>query len=353
MSKRLTKEEFVDKARMTHGDNYDYSDVIYENSHKRVIIKCRLHDLFSQKPYQHIAGAGCPECGKNRRAFKNSNKHIDGNKTKEFIRRSKILNGDKYDYSETKFTRHGDKINIICKKHGLFTQVASCHLKGSGCRKCHRDYRRRFMVEKISRKKTKNDWINEFNNKHNNAYDYSLLPEKFQAKDKIKIICRKHDMIFETIAKTHRTGTYCRQCSIDKNKGKRRQSELYVWSHSKWQKMGEQSKKFSSFKVYLLELYNNEERFFKIGKTYQSTKARFYKKIMPYEWRVLKIIQSDQDGIFISKLEKMLQNKNKKYKYNPKIEFDGDTECFSFIEDGLFNMHNDYPKSLNLKDNEN
>ena len=36
MARRLTKEEFIERARKTHGDKYDYSKVVYVTSRQKM-----------------------------------------------------------------------------------------------------------------------------------------------------------------------------------------------------------------------------------------------------------------------------------------------------------------------------
>ena len=62
MSKKLTKEEFIKKAREKHGDKYDYSNVDYKYNKTKVCIICPEHGEFLQKPTYHIQGQGCPKC---------------------------------------------------------------------------------------------------------------------------------------------------------------------------------------------------------------------------------------------------------------------------------------------------
>ena len=59
--------------------------------------------------------------------------------TEEFIRMARLVHGDKYDYSNTHYTRGKDQLVIICRKHGYFTQRASNHLRGSGCPHCFQE----------------------------------------------------------------------------------------------------------------------------------------------------------------------------------------------------------------------
>ena len=63
MPKRLTQEEFIEKARKIHGNKYDYSNVQYINYTTAVCIECPKHGRFLQKPINHLQLSGCPQCG--------------------------------------------------------------------------------------------------------------------------------------------------------------------------------------------------------------------------------------------------------------------------------------------------
>ena len=128
----LDTNEFVKRATLIHNNKYDYYKSIYSAYHSKVDIICRLHGVFKQTPADHLNGKGCPLCA----IVENHNKSrmcID-----EFIKRSIIIHGNKYDYSVAKYGSNCDeKINIICKIHGLFKQSPYVHLHGSGCPKCN------------------------------------------------------------------------------------------------------------------------------------------------------------------------------------------------------------------------
>jgi len=62
MSKKLTNNEFITKAIAIHGDKYDYSAVNYNSNKEKVEIKCSLHGVFLQKPNDHLCGHGCSKC---------------------------------------------------------------------------------------------------------------------------------------------------------------------------------------------------------------------------------------------------------------------------------------------------
>ena len=57
-------EQFIQKARLKHGDRYDYSKVEYTNQKTKVLIICKLqgHGEFWQKPSVHLTGCGCLAC---------------------------------------------------------------------------------------------------------------------------------------------------------------------------------------------------------------------------------------------------------------------------------------------------
>jgi len=57
-----TNETFKEKAQQIHGDKYNYDKVDYKNVKTNVIITCRKHGDFSQRPNNHLSGDGCPRC---------------------------------------------------------------------------------------------------------------------------------------------------------------------------------------------------------------------------------------------------------------------------------------------------
>ena len=49
MSKKLTTEEFIIKARLIHGDRYNYSETIYSGRHSKLKIFCNIHKEFFEQ----------------------------------------------------------------------------------------------------------------------------------------------------------------------------------------------------------------------------------------------------------------------------------------------------------------
>lgn len=57
---------FISQAKITHGLKYNYSKVSYINTNTPIIITCPIHGDFTQKPYKHLQGQGCPICGESK-----------------------------------------------------------------------------------------------------------------------------------------------------------------------------------------------------------------------------------------------------------------------------------------------
>ena len=128
-----TLETFVEKARKVHGNKYDYTDVLYRNSQKKVSIRCRkCGRTFLQVPASHIGGHGCPHCAAGKINIKRRS-------TREsFIRNSILVHGGKYNYSKVLYVNRRTSVCIICPTHGIFYQTPASHLSGHGCPHCYK-----------------------------------------------------------------------------------------------------------------------------------------------------------------------------------------------------------------------
>ena len=128
--KEERKNRFIERSNNTHNGKYDYSKVEYDTRFSNVIITCPIHGDFRQRVDNHMYGKGCPICGKESMASKQT-------MTKEeFIIKAREIHGDTYDYSLLKFSKTHDFGDIICKKHGVFKQNLHNHLCGNGCPIC-------------------------------------------------------------------------------------------------------------------------------------------------------------------------------------------------------------------------
>lgn len=129
--------EFLDRAKEIHGDKYDYSKVVYKGCFDKVVIGCKDHGDFLQQPNAHIGKLrqGCVKCHREREKIRLEAISVQmGN---DFADKATKVHEGRYDYSLVKYTRSRFKVEIICKEHGSFWQIANNHLKGSGCNECH------------------------------------------------------------------------------------------------------------------------------------------------------------------------------------------------------------------------
>lgn len=195
----LNIEQFIERAKKVHGDKYDYSKTEYINSSTKVCIICPIHGEFWQRPTEHLRGRGCKKCGDLSVGIKNSKITTD-----EFIKRAKIIHGDKYDYSKTEYTSPRKKICIIDKEFGEFWMMPYAHLNGQGCpsRK----------GEKISKanSKSKEKFIEQAKKVHGDKYDYSKVDYK-GVFEKVCIICPTHGEFWQRPS-DHIQGIGCPIC---------------------------------------------------------------------------------------------------------------------------------------------
>ena len=206
MGKKLTLEEFIKRARIIHGDKYDYSKVEYNGMFNKVCIICPIHGEFWQTPVNHLKGKGCSSCGHILTWDKRG--RIDTNKIVELF---KEVHGNKYDYSKVKYHDMKTKVCIICPIHGEFWQTPEKHIKRMfGCPKCgvmKRSFKKILSLE---------DFIGKAKKIHGNKYDYSKV-NYINSHTKICIICPIHGEFWQTPNK-HLQGQECPECNARNNK---------------------------------------------------------------------------------------------------------------------------------------
>lgn len=61
-AQRYSTDEFIDKAKLVHGDRYEYRDSCYTKSVDKIGITCKKHGNFMQVAAKHLNGHGCPQC---------------------------------------------------------------------------------------------------------------------------------------------------------------------------------------------------------------------------------------------------------------------------------------------------
>ncbi len=295
----------------------------YENKHNikypNFIIKCikREHNYIY---FETAFGL----CKKVTSTFGRSNYNINSalNKTKYLQKQLKYKYGNLFDYSLVVYLNNlNANINLVCKQHGIFKiKIHSVLNRKGNCPICYN--------QKPHNRKNIKSFTQKANLIHNYKYNYSKTIYSGSV-NYLEIFCKEHGN-FKQTASAHLQGYGCKKCANLKN-SIRNADKPNLWTYKGWEQSAKTSNLYDSFKVYIIECWNEEEHFYKIGKTYLDIKYRFEsKRSMPYHWKVLKLFVNNAEKI--SNLENKLKNENKENKYLPKIKFGGKRECFTKIK---------------------
>ena len=128
----INHEDFVERARKVHGNEYEYEDT-YSGMNNPIYISCKEHGDFKTTPARHIhAKSICPVCNKVNKEFE---------KRKRYQDKINQNHGDKYivtDWLDLKVTT--DEVVVECKDHGEYkTTFYSAHKTShGGCPTCKR-----------------------------------------------------------------------------------------------------------------------------------------------------------------------------------------------------------------------
>jgi len=193
MSRSLTVEEFVEKARKMHGDRFDYSRVNYINGKTNVEIVCQENHSFFQRPQHHMSGSKCPECSHKSRAVT----HLLT--VEEFMEKARKVHGDKFDYSGVTYVDCRSHVEIVCQENHSFLQQPRHHLSGSKCPECSG----RKQGDTAS-------FVSEAREVHGDVFDYSRV-RYTNCLSKVEIVCPLGH-IFRQTPSGHLQGKGCPQC---------------------------------------------------------------------------------------------------------------------------------------------
>jgi very-short-patch-repair endonuclease len=203
-ARRLTQEEFITKAKIIHGDKYDYSLVEYNGSRVKIKIICPIHGVFEQRASDHLEGANCCKC---------SNPIRIRLTTEEFIEKANKFHNNKFDYSLTQYINNGTNVKVICPTHGVFECMPGNHTRDFiSCPGCIADNKSKLYS------KTTKQFVADAKKVHGKAYDYSLV-EYTNNDTNIKIICPIHG-VFEQRPSNHLSGCGCPSCNSSRGEKK-------------------------------------------------------------------------------------------------------------------------------------
>lgn len=192
--KKLTLDEFINKASLKHNYKYSYHNSIYTNKRTKLFITCPIHGDFEQRAGNHLNGQGCPECKKDTIG------KVHKDTLEDFLEKAVKVHKAAYSYNNVQYKGSLIKIAITCAIHGDFMQRPSDHLVGNGCPSCAKNSR----TSKLA-------LIDRCMDTHGNTYDYSNIPENVRTKDKVDIICKVHGLFSQKI-EDHYSGQGCPKC---------------------------------------------------------------------------------------------------------------------------------------------
>lgn len=157
--------------------------------------------------------------------------------TEEFIRRAKLVHGDKFTYEKTHYVNSKTKVIITCPIHGDFDYNPGDFLRSiKPCPGCRGGKRVTL---------TKDNFIERANTIHNNKYNYDKVGNITKVKDKVIIICPEHGE-FEQEVNSHLQGRGCPICAGKKfdlqnyiNKANKVWNSKYDYSKFVWKGVNE------------------------------------------------------------------------------------------------------------------
>lgn len=207
MSKKNDTKWFVEKAKLIHGGNFDYSKSVYINAKENIEIKCLKHNkTFYQTSNNHFKSKyPCEEC----KYHKMRRLYADG--VDEFIKKMSSKFGDTFDYSNTVYVNAKTKVQLICKKceEEIFSDPYVL-LNGKGCPTCYQNKSNtKFKTKKL---KEINDFVSKLGGK-------CLSKDYFNNEEDLKFECKKGHVFYESWADVKFSMRWCKECAPNRYVG--------------------------------------------------------------------------------------------------------------------------------------
>ena len=218
--RRLTTEEFIQRAREVHGNKYDYSKSQYVNAKTKINIICPKHGEFLQSADCHLnRGHGCPKCKAEKSSMKNR-KSI-----KDFVIEARNKHNNFYTYNKAEYINNKIPLIITCPIHGDFSQSPDNHLQGKGCPECAKlKIRENQLISQEQFLSKLKEWHPD--------YDFSITCYNGM-KNHIQFICPIHGIQTVTAANAYYKGAGCKLCAQETRGEQNRLSKEEFISRSK------------------------------------------------------------------------------------------------------------------------
>jgi len=307
-------QHFINRAVAKHGDKYDYTQVVYKNTHTKVTIICKDHGAFDIRPNDHLRGFGCTVCSGKRPPLTHD----------QVIQRIRSIHGDKYDCSNVVFQTINHDITLICPEHGDFTiKPKSIFLQQAGCNKCA------YHMRGNSRRKSIDRFISEATAIHGSRYDYSHITEYKNNKTNLPIICPTHGVFLQTATSHITQKSGCPLCNTGNGKG--------GYTHAFFDHNPD--KKSLPGVLYAAYFTNGKEQFIKIGITAKTTGHRFNRS--EYKGMTIEVLHECYMPLYDAFcIEQDVIAKLKDHRFYSNTAFSGHTECFRNTPDVITEIQN-------------
>jgi hypothetical protein len=198
--KKITKEEFIERANKIHNNKYLYDKVIINSTRHNITVTCPIHGDFEVYVMRHLQGYNCSKCNSESKRLTQE----------QFIEKAHKTHNNKFSYEKTEYQNSRKNVIVICPKHGEFSVQANNHIRGNGCKKCSQEevgFNKRLSSE---------DWIKRAKEVHGVRFDYSDT-KYIHNRERLKIYCREHRISFEQLPDNHINGVGgCPKCDISK-----------------------------------------------------------------------------------------------------------------------------------------
>lgn len=187
---QYTTESLIAKYRAIWGEEFDYSEVVYEAWEEKVKIRHReCGRVMWQVPGSHFRH-GCLPCSAKRRGALMRLKS-----KRRFLQRARAIHGQKYEYDVDRFSSMKAHIEVKCLKHKTtFCCSPNNHLHPTaptGCPACAMEERRSALSMGVSEFAAKAQAV------HGDFYGYDLV-EYTNNKGLVAIRCPEHGVFMQS-----------------------------------------------------------------------------------------------------------------------------------------------------------
>lgn len=204
----ISKEDFQDRMESLHSGNYVIPLPEHDLTRSlKLEGTCLKHDAtFTLSVDRLMEGRHpCRFCS------------MRGLKPEDLEKLAKEKWGDRWDFSETRFTRLQDFATIRCPKHGVFEQRTKYLLMGrNGCKVC---------INQVPM--TREKFIKRAQEKYGNQVDYSLVGEVKNARSIVTLKCVEHQRTYNVELWWHLRGI--KGCNLCSSPGKPLTKERFIF----------------------------------------------------------------------------------------------------------------------------